>query len=79
MTAFAEAFPFLFHVTRTSALAGIKQEGLLPASVFLNRQSCPVRTIHNRDIWTRAPDSDGQVVWLRRQGLRTCGSGSIAW
>ena len=68
MTAFAEAF--LFHVTRTSALAGIKREGLLPASFFLNRQSSPVRTIHNRDIWTRAPDSDGQAVWLRRQNLR---------
>ena len=70
MTAFTAAFPLLYHVTRTSSLAGIRRDGLLPASVFLNHPDTPDKTTPNRDVWTEAPGPDGRAVWLRWQNLR---------
>ena len=69
MVSFVDAFPYLFHVTRTSAVAGIQRDGLLPASAFLNRRS-PCEPTANREGWTGIPNGDGQCVWLRWQNLR---------
>lgn len=56
---FVRRFPFLFHVTRVSAVEGIRQSGLLPAARLGAGGD-------NRGAWTEVA---GAAAWLRWQRL----------
>ena len=65
---FVSKFPSLFHVTRRSALTGIRKNGLQPPSGLAS--SVGDTTMNgNRDRWTSLSDLDGSSVWLRWQRL----------
>ena len=68
MTDFAKAFPSLFHVTRSSSLAGIQRSGLLPARSFSAEASANEHA--NREGWAKTVDDTGGIVWLRWQRLQ---------
>ena len=65
MIPFAVARPWLFHVTRRSALPGIRRLGLRPAAAFLP----PSADIANRGAWTQVGQGEGATAWLRWQRL----------
>lgn len=69
MIPFAAAFPNLFHVTRQSALAGIRQRGLLAAGSLLARDGNLGQADANRAKWMPVAAGDGATAWLRWQRL----------
>ena len=69
MMPFAAAFPWLFHVTRRTALAGIRQHGLLAAATLLARHGDPGQADANRATWTPVAATNGAAAWLRWQRL----------
>ncbi len=66
--AFAARYPVLFHVTRRSAVEGVKSRGLMPASVLAAAAGYAAGS--NRNAWTHHSDPDGRPVWLRWQSMR---------
>jgi hypothetical protein len=66
---FVNRFPSLFHVTRRSALVGIRRNGLQPPSMLVTAQS-DIAMCRNRDSWTEILNVDGPPVWLRWQRLK---------
>jgi hypothetical protein len=69
-SAFASKFPALFHVTRRSALQGIRKNGLQPPSRLAASQDNNITIDSNRDDWTKIVNIEGAPVWLRWQRLR---------
>lgn len=72
MTAFAAAFPALFHVTHAAAVVSIRDHGLLPAASLAPSDAAQAVT-GNRSDWTPVPgpgaNSFGQIAWLRWQRM----------
>ncbi len=69
MLPFAAAVPFLFHVTRQTALAGIRQHGLLAAATLRARDRDPGEADANRARWTPVAAAGDAAAWLRWQRL----------
>jgi hypothetical protein len=67
---FVNRFPSLFHVTRRSALAGIRMAGLCPAGLLIAARETDLALDGNRDRWTEVSTFAGPPVWLRWQRMR---------
>ena len=69
--AFVARFPYLFHVTEGTALAGIREHGLRSAAWLIGHYGAPLSLIEeNRPAWTRVLEVEPPPVILRRQGMR---------
>jgi hypothetical protein len=66
---FAEKFPALFHVTRRSAVEGIKRNGLRSPANLADYLGIEIPININRDTWAKRLDLEGRPIWLRWQRL----------
>jgi hypothetical protein len=67
---FLARYPYLFHVTRRSAIDGIARRGLRSASSLTAGLGRNVQRDENRTEWTDHVDREGSKIWLRWQRLR---------
>ena len=67
---FIGKYPLLFHVTRRSALNGIRQSGLQSSCMLAPSWGNGDVINANRDCWTEHLDPNGHPVWLRWQRMR---------
>ena len=66
---FEEKYPFLFHVTRRSAVGNIKHGGLRSPLLIVSGLDDKLDIHLNRQTWTKINNAEGAEVWLRWQRL----------